>query len=79
MENNQPAGLVDGKYFPGDNGYDNVAWRSREWLFILDADYSETPNPTFQQELIGNGDMPVMYWLSVNRRGCCAVLAECNS
>ncbi|MCB0267461.1 MAG: T9SS type A sorting domain-containing protein [Calditrichaeota bacterium] len=71
MENNQPAGLVDGKYFPGDNGtYDNVGGGGpREWLFILDADYSETPNPTFQQELIGNGDMPVMYWLSVNRRG----------
>jgi hypothetical protein len=71
LENNQPGGLVDGKWWPGNlQNYDNTADSGpREWLFILDADYSETPNPIYQQELIGNVDMPIMYWLTVARRG----------
>ena len=70
LENNGANGLLDGRYWPGDfNEYDNVAASGpREWLFIFDADYSETPNPDFQVEMIGN-PLPIMYWLTVNRRG----------
>lgn len=81
MENNQPGdlalpvneaggGLVDGKWWPGDfNIFDNVAGGGpREWLWIFDTDYSETPNPDYQTEAIA-APLPVMYWLAVNRRG----------
>lgn len=81
LENNQPGdlnlpvseaggGLVDGKWWPGDfNVFDNVAGGGpREWLWIFDADYSETPNPDFILEPIGN-PVPVMWWVAANRRG----------
>ncbi|OQY30040.1 MAG: hypothetical protein B6244_01920 [Candidatus Cloacimonetes bacterium 4572_55] len=84
LENNQPrtydeetgaliapgGGLVDGKWWPGDHGhFDNTAGGGpREWLFIYDADYSETINDDFTGNLIDDA-MPVMYWLTVNRRG----------
>jgi len=82
LENNQegdPAlpveeaggGLVDGRYWPGESGvFDNVAGGGpREWLWILKAPYTdETPNPEFQVEPIAN-PVPVMWWLTVNRRG----------
>ena len=70
LENNAANALLDGRYFPGDfNNYDNVAASGpREWLFIFDADYSETPNPDFQVEMIDN-PLPIMYWCTFNRRG----------
>ncbi len=70
LENNAVNGLVDGKWWPGDyNVYDNTAATGpREWLFIFDADYSETVNPAFATEVTG-GDQPIMYFLTVNRRG----------
>ena len=70
LENNGANALLDGRYWPGDfNNYDNVDGAGpREWLFIFDADYSETPNPDYQVEMIGN-PLPIMYWLTVNRRG----------
>ncbi len=71
LENNVVGGLVDGKYFPGDNNvYNNTAGTGpREWLFIFDADYSDaTPNPAYEVEIIGS-DIPVMYFCTINRRG----------
>ena len=81
LENNQegdPAlpveeaggGLVDGRYWPGESGvFDNVGGGGpREWLWILKAPYSETPDPQFEVEPIAN-PVPVMWWLTVNRRG----------
>lgn len=70
LENNVAGGLVDGKWWPGDyNAYNNTASSGpREWLWIFDADYSETPNPAFQVEATGN-PLPIMWWLAVNRRG----------
>ncbi len=70
LENNVAGGLLDGRYWPGNhNNYDNVSSTGpREWLFIFDADYSETPNPNFQVEMTSN-PLPIMYWLTVNRRG----------
>lgn len=71
LENNQPGGLVDGKWWPGNYlEYDNVSSAGpREWLFIYDADYSETVNPAFQGDVISNTDIPVMYWVAAGRRG----------
>ncbi len=76
LENNQPGdtlgkegGLVDGKWWPSDASMNNVAGSGpREWLWIFDTDYSEIPNPDFQVEATGN-PLPIMYWLTVNRRG----------
>lgn len=69
LENNAADALLDGRYWPGNhNNYDNTASTGpREWLFIFDADYSETPNPAFQVEMTGN-PLPIMYWCTFNRR-----------
>lgn len=68
--NEAGGGLVDGKWWPGDyNAFNNTAGGGpREWLWIFLADYSETPNPDFQVEPISN-PVPVMWWVTVNRRG----------
>lgn len=70
LENNAVNGLVDGKYWPGNhNNYDNVDGDGpREWLFIFDAPYSETSDPTMAQEIIGS-DARVMYFATWARRG----------
>jgi hypothetical protein len=71
LENNVVGGLVDGKYFPGDNtNFNNTAGTGPgEWLFIYDADYTgATPNPAFQVEIIASAT-PVMYFSTMNRRG----------
>jgi hypothetical protein len=70
LENNVAGGLVDGKWWPPNfQVADNTAGGGpREWLWIYDANYSETPNPAFQVEAIGT-PMPIMYWLTVARRG----------
>lgn len=71
LENNVANGLVNGRYFPGDNNvYNNTdAAGPREWLFIFDADYTEaTPNPAFQVEAT-TSPLPIMYFSTMNRRG----------
>jgi hypothetical protein len=70
LENNVAGGSVDGKWWPPDfnTGNNTAGSGPREWLWIFDADYSETPNPAFQVEAIGN-PLPVMYFLTVARRG----------
>ncbi len=68
LENNVPEGLVDGKYWPPDG--ENVQIASpREWLFIMNADYRETPDSLFQRDLLANShQLPIMYLLTVSRR-----------
>lgn len=69
LENNVAGGSVDGKYWPPffSTG-DNVASSGpREWLWIFDADYSETANPEWQVEAIG-GPQPIMYYATWARR-----------
>lgn len=68
LENNATDGLVDGKYWPGTNDvYDNVASSGpREWLWIFNTEYSETPNPAYQMNAIDDA-IPVMYWGLWNR------------
>ncbi len=69
LENNVAGGLVDGKYWPPFYGdADNVAVSGpREWLWIFDEDYSETPNPAYQTSIIAV-DAPIMYWATWARR-----------
>lgn len=80
LENNQPYAVLDGKYWPRAhtdfadsefvaNGVSNTSGNGpREWLWVLDADYSETPNPAYQGDMLDD-PIPVMYFLTVNRRG----------
>jgi hypothetical protein len=67
FENNVEGGLVDGKYWPPVSTVSNTdAAGPKEWLFIYDLDYSETPNPTCTVE--ATTDMPIMYSLLGARR-----------
>ncbi|MCH7886374.1 MAG: T9SS type A sorting domain-containing protein [Candidatus Marinimicrobia bacterium] len=76
LENNQPVdpddggGMVDGVWWPpASSGGNNVnGGGPREWLWIFNTDYSETPNPDYQVEPIG-APLPIMWWLAVARRG----------
>lgn len=69
LENNVQGGLVDGKYWPSNGDLDNTASDGpREWLWIYLDDYSETANPAYTGNAT-NDPMPIMYWLTVNRRG----------
>ncbi len=79
LENNAEFAVLDGKWWVrsnGDYGEGGPAAGSsatagdgpREWLWIYLDDYSETPDPAYQGEAIGD-PMPIMYWLTVNRRG----------
>ncbi len=70
LENNVADGLVDGKYWPGNyNNYDNTATTGpREWLFIFDEPYTETPDPKLATNII-DSDARVMYWFTAARRG----------
>jgi hypothetical protein len=69
LENNASGGKVDGRYNPGVTGStDNIGGSGpREWLWIFDADYSETPNPEWQVDII-SGPQPVMYYATWVRR-----------
>jgi hypothetical protein len=69
LENNVAKGLVDGKWWPGKYDlYDNSASTGpREWLWIYDADYSETANTAYEVNA-STAYMPIMYWLEVSRR-----------
>lgn len=68
IENNVKSGLVDGKYWPPPTYHSNTDDISAcEWVWILDEDYSETPNANY----IGNAielDIPAMYWITATSR-----------
>lgn len=67
FENNVVGGFVDGKYWPGNNATtDNTV--SREFLFVFGTPYSETPDPNLQVDALNN-ELPIMWWVAVNRRG----------
>ncbi|MGE5350646.1 MAG: T9SS type A sorting domain-containing protein [Acidobacteriota bacterium] len=68
LENNVPDGLVDGKYWPPLNIKDNTSTSSpREWFFIFDTDYVETPDAALSGDLL-SGTMPVLIHATVTRR-----------
>jgi hypothetical protein len=80
LENNAAFAVLDGEWWPResddyddsvfvDNGVDATSANGpREWLWIYLAPYSETPVPEYQLNAIDD-PMPIMYWLTVNRRG----------
>ncbi|MGE5400877.1 MAG: T9SS type A sorting domain-containing protein [Ignavibacteriales bacterium] len=69
LENNASGGLVDGKYWPPVKGTDNVGANSpREWFFIFDVDYKETPDAVLANDNILSGTFPINLWGSVTRR-----------
>ncbi|MGE5314963.1 MAG: hypothetical protein ACM3Q4_09745 [Acidobacteriota bacterium] len=68
LENNVAGGLVDGKYWPGLTSVDNVAGTGpREWWFIFDVDYKETPDPALQKDILNN-EVPMMWMGTPARR-----------
>jgi hypothetical protein len=72
LENNAADGLVDGHYWPpyyGDPTYgDNIgSGGPREWLFIFDDTYSETPDAALETDILDN-TLPIMWFATVTRR-----------
>ncbi len=69
LENNVTDGMVDGRWWPPIYSVaSNVAASGpREWLWIFDADYSETPNPAFQADAM-TSPLPIMYFLTFARK-----------
>ncbi|MCH7938382.1 MAG: T9SS type A sorting domain-containing protein, partial [Candidatus Marinimicrobia bacterium] len=71
LENNAEFAVLDGVWFPrnSDDEISNIASDGpREWLWIFDADYSETPDPAWQSDALST-PLPIIWWLTVNRRG----------
>lgn len=69
MENNEAGGLVDGKYWPPfyANASNTDGSGPREWLWIFQAPYNETPNTAYEVESTGN-DLPIMWFCTMARR-----------
>ena len=70
LENNATGGLVDGKYWPPDYsaaGADNVGTQ-REWFFIFDETYSETPDVALEADILDDV-LPIMWMGTPCRRG----------
>ncbi len=71
LENNVAGGTVNGKWWPPESGsgVDNVAAAGpREWFFIFDVNYSETPDPALQGNILGS-TFPIMWFGTPGRRG----------
>ena len=69
LENNVPGGDVNGRYWPpynaaADNGASDGP---REWFWIFDKAYSETPDPALQVDILSNYT-PVMWFGTPARR-----------
>ena len=68
LENNVVGGSVNGEWWPPVWPVSNVdATGPREWLWIFDADYAETPDPAFEGNAIWD-PMPIMYFLTFSQR-----------
>jgi hypothetical protein len=70
LENNVPAGLVDGKYWPPYIGQPIINTSEdgpREFFFIFSVPYSVTPNPSLQVDIQG-ATTPLMWFGTPNRR-----------
>jgi hypothetical protein len=78
VENNAASGSVDGKYWPPDfNVGDNTSGTGpREWFFIFNVPYSETPDPALQVNILDATDLPIMWWGTPARRGDVPFSAE---
>jgi hypothetical protein len=68
LENNQPNGLVDGRYFPALTTVDNGdAAGPREFLFIFATPYTATPDPQYTINFLGS-HTPLMWVATCARR-----------
>ncbi|MCC6397128.1 MAG: T9SS type A sorting domain-containing protein [Bacteroidetes bacterium] len=70
LENNVPAGLVDGKYWPGIATVypDNISSSGPlEWLFVFDKPYSDLPDTTLQVDLLADAT-PMMWLMTVRNK-----------
>ncbi|MDD8017556.1 MAG: T9SS type A sorting domain-containing protein [Bacteroidota bacterium] len=68
LENNSAGGLVDGHYWPPYNTTDNIAAAGpREWFYIFDKNYSATPDPTLETDILNN-TVPIMWFGTITRR-----------
>jgi hypothetical protein len=78
VENNASGGMVDGRYWPPDyNAADNTAGTGpREWFFIFDVPYSETPDPRLTVNILNEVGLPIMYFATPARRGDVAFAAD---
>jgi hypothetical protein len=78
VENNVAGGLVDGKYWPPVyTDADNVASTGpREWFFIFDVPYSETPDARLMVNVLNESGVPIMYFCTPARRA--ATVWEAN-
>ncbi len=78
VENNVAGGSVDGKYWPPDyNVGDNTAGTGpREWFFIFDVPYSETPDSRLMVNILNEVGLPIMYFCTPARRGNVAFAAD---
>ena len=63
LENNVPAGMVDGKYWPPfyQDADNTISSGPREWFFIFAAPYAETANPSYEVEMIANS-LPILWF-----------------
>lgn len=66
LENNVAGASVDGIYMPPNPDGDNSI--NREFMFIFNTPYSETPDPNLQVNISGNSDLPLMWVGTQNRR-----------
>jgi hypothetical protein len=78
VENNAAGGSVDAKSWPPDfNVGDNTAAAGpREWFFIFNVPYSETPDPLLQVNILDATDLPIMWFGTPARRGDVPYSAE---
>ncbi len=77
LENVAPAGMVDCKYWPPDFAIANntASTGPREWFFIFDVPYSETPDARLTQNILGS-TMPIMWFGTPARNGNSAFGAD---
>jgi hypothetical protein len=70
LENNATGGMVDGKYWPPSFAAANNTNSSgpREWFFIFDVAYNETPDPRMTKDILNN-PMPILWWGTPARNG----------
>jgi hypothetical protein len=69
LENNDSLGRVDGHYWPpiSGAGINNVATKGpREWFFIFDIPYSESPDSLLTVDILNN--TPPMMWMGTPNR-----------
>jgi hypothetical protein len=74
LENNVPAGRVDGKWWPPDTGEiisNTDAQGPREWFWIFYKEYSETPDELLASpasSMSSTVAKPILLWGTVTRR-----------